>query len=69
MEKKSIKEQEVFSSEEENTLSWEEVQSSFEKNFGTEVYSSWLKNISLLKEYNDYLVLGVPTRFFRDCSK
>ena len=25
-----------------------------------------LKNISLLKEYNDYLVLGVPTRFFRD---
>ena len=23
-------------------------------------------NISLLKEYNDYLVLGVPTRFFRD---
>jgi chromosomal replication initiation ATPase DnaA len=66
MEKKSIIEQEVFSSEEENTLSWEEVQSSFEKNFGTEVYSSWLKNISLLKEYNDYLVLGVPTRFFRD---
>ena len=45
---------------------WENVQSSFQKNFGTEVYSSWLKNISLLKEYNDYLVLGVPTRFFRD---
>jgi ATPase involved in DNA replication initiation len=36
------------------------------KIFGSEVYSSWLKNISLLKEYNDYLVLGVPTRFFRD---
>jgi chromosomal replication initiator protein len=66
MEKKSIKSQEVFVSEEEKTLVWEDVQSSFEKNFGTEVYSSWLKNISLLKEYNDYLVLGVPTRFFRD---
>ena len=25
-----------------------------------------VKNISLLKEYNDYLILGVPTRFFRD---
>ena len=66
MEKKSIKSQEVFVSEEERTLVWEDVQSAFEKNFGTEVYSSWLKNISLLKEYNDYLVLGVPTRFFRD---
>ena len=66
MEKKSIKAQDVFVSEEEKTLVWENVQSSFEKNFGTEVYSSWLKNISLLKEYNDYLVLGVPTRFFRD---
>jgi chromosomal replication initiator protein len=66
MEKKSIKSQEIFVSEEEKILVWEDVQSSFEKNFGTEIYSSWLKNISLLKEYNDYLVLGVPTRFFRD---
>jgi len=66
MEKKSIIPQEIFSNEEEKTLVWDNVQSSFEKNFGTEIYSSWLKNISLLKEYNDYLVLGVPTRFFRD---
>ena len=66
MEKKSIKSQEIFTSEEENILVWENVQSSFEKSFGTEVYSSWLKNISLLKEYNNYLILGVPTRFFRD---
>ena len=66
MEKKIIKSQEVFTTEEENTLVWEDIQSSFEKNFGTEIYSSWLKNISLRKEYNDYLILGVPTRFFRD---
>ncbi len=66
MEKKSIKTQEIFSNEEEKTLVWENIQNAFEKNFGSEVYSSWLKNISLLKEYNDYLVLGVPTRFFRD---
>jgi chromosomal replication initiator protein len=66
MEKKSTKPQEVFFNEEENSLDWENIKLSFEKNFGTEVYSSWLKNISLLKEYNDYLVLGVPTRFFRD---
>ena len=66
MEKKSINTQENFTSEEEKYLVWSDVQSSFEKNFGTEVYTSWLKNISLLTEYNDYLVLGVPTRFFRD---
>jgi chromosomal replication initiator protein len=66
MEKKSIKTQEIFTSEEEKILVWKNVQTLFEKNFGAEVYSSWLKNISLLKEYNDYLVLGVPTRFFRD---
>ena len=66
MENKSLKSQEIFTSEEEKTLSWEDIQASFEKNFGTEVYTSWLKNITLLKEYNDYLVLGVPTRFFRD---
>ena len=66
MEKKSIKSQEIFLTVEEKTLVWENVQSSFENFFGSEVYSSWLKNITLLKEYNDYLILGVPTRFFRD---
>ena len=66
MEKKSTHTQEIFVSEEEKILVWESVKISFEKNFGSEVYSSWLKDISLLKEYNDYLVLGVPTRFFRD---
>jgi chromosomal replication initiator protein len=66
MEKKPLTSQEIFLNEEEKTLIWSNVQISFEKNFGTEVYSSWLKNITLLKEYNDHLVLGVPTRFFRD---
>jgi len=51
---------------EENILDWNLVQKSFEKSFGTEVYSSWLKNITLVKEYNDYVILGVKTRFFRD---
>jgi chromosomal replication initiator protein len=66
MEKKSFKTKEIFVSEEEQTLNWNDVKSSFEKNFGTEVYTSWLKDISLLKEFNDYLVLSVPTRFIRD---
>jgi chromosomal replication initiator protein len=56
----------LFVSEEEKTLNWTEVQTGLEKNFGSEIYKSWLKDITLLKEFNDYLILGVPTRFFRD---
>ncbi len=66
MDKKSVQASNVFVLEEEKTLNWSEVQDSFEKSFGKEIYTSWLSNITLLKEYNDYLVLGVPTRFFRD---
>jgi chromosomal replication initiator protein len=66
MENKTIKKQNALLSEEEKTINWEEIQAAFKKTFGSEVYNSWLQKISLLKEYNDYLVLGVPTRFFRD---
>ena len=66
MEKNNIKKNNVYISEEEKTLVWEDIQASFKKTFGNEVYNSWLQKISLVKEYNDYLILGVPTRFFRD---
>ena len=66
MEKNNIKKHNTFISEEEKTLNWSEIQVSFKKTFGNEVYDSWLQKISLIKEYNDYLILGVPTRFFRD---
>jgi len=66
MENKNTKSSDHFVSEEEKIINWSEVKNSFEKNFGTEIYSSWLKNVTLLKEFNDYLVLSVPTRFIRD---
>ena len=66
MKNKSTNHENIFVSEEEKTIVWTDLQSEFKKNFGEEIYTSWLKNISLLKEYNDYLILGVPTRFFRD---
>ena len=66
MEKNNIKKNNLYVSEEEKTLVWEDIQASFKKTFGNEVYNSWLQKISLVKEYNDYLILGVPTRFFRD---
>ena len=62
MEKKFVKQQKFFVSE-EKTLNWNNVLNSFEETFGSEVFNSWLKNITLIKEYNDYLVLGVPTHF------
>ena len=61
-----IKKQNVYTSEEEKTLIWDDIQNSFKKTFGSEIYNSWLQKITLIKEYNDYLILGVPTRFFRD---
>ena len=66
MENNITKKQSPFISEEEKTINWDEIQSVFKKTFGSEVYNSWLQKISLVREYNDYLVLGVPTRFFRD---
>ena len=66
MEKNKVKPQNVYVSEEEKTLNWDDIQLSFKKTFGSEIYNSWLQKISLVKEYNDYLILGVPTRFFRD---
>ena len=61
-----IKKQNVYTSEEEKTIFWDDIQNSFKKTFGSEIYNSWLQKITLIKEYNDYLILGVPTRFFRD---
>ena len=66
MEIKNTKNNNVYVSEEEKTLNWNDVQDSFKKTFGSEIYNSWLQKLSLVKEYNDYLILGVPTRFFRD---
>ena len=66
MDKNNIKKQNVYISEEEKTLNWNDIQNAFKTTFGNEIYTSWLQKISLIKEYNDYLVLGVPTRFFRD---
>ena len=66
MEKNNIKSQNIYVSEEEKILNWEEVQNAFKTTFGVEIYNSWLQKITLIKEYNDFLVLGVPTRFFRD---
>ena len=31
-----------------------------------QIFTSWLKHISLIKEYNDHVILGVKNQIFRD---
>ena len=56
----------VLLPKEENLINWEEILKKFNKTFGSDIYESWIKNISLKKEFNHYVVLSAPTRFVRD---
>ena len=49
-----------------NQLDWSLVQAEMKNKLGLEIYESWLKKISLVEEFNNYLLLSVPTRFIRD---
>ena len=53
----------TFKSEKFN---WSQVQLEMKSKLGLDVYESWLKKISFLDEFNNYLLLSVPTRFIRD---
>ena len=56
----------VLFAKEENLLNWSNVAEQFKKVFGNDIYESWIKNINLKKEYNNYIILSAPTRFVRD---
>ena len=45
---------------------WKLVQVEIKNKLGLEIYESWLKKISFIEEFNNYLLLSVPTRFIRD---
>ncbi len=49
-----------------NSFDWRLVQADMKDKLGSEVYESWLKKISFLEEFNNYILLSVPTRFIRD---
>ncbi len=48
------------------TLDWSLIQSELKLKLGKEVYESWIKKINLFEEFNNYVLLAVPTRFIRD---
>ena len=47
-------------------LDWITIQTQMKNKLGMEVYESWLKKIDFVEEFNNYVLLTVPTRFIRD---
>ena len=48
------------------SLDWGTIQTQMKNKLGLEIYESWLKKINFLDEFNNYILLTVPTRFLRD---
>ena len=61
----SIKNNNINNLKPEN-IDWNLVQSDMKKKLGTDIFESWLKKINFVEEFNNYLLLSVPTRFIRD---
>ena len=49
-----------------DSIDWGLVQKEMKSKLGVDIYDSWLKKINFIEEFNNYLLLGVPTRFIRD---
>ena len=47
-------------------FNWELIQSEMKNKLGSDIFESWLKKITFVDEFNNYLLLSVPTRFIRD---
>ncbi len=49
-----------------SSLDWASIQLELKNKLGTDVYDSWIRKINLVEEFNNYILLSVPTRFIRD---
>ena len=47
-------------------LDWSLIQSELKSKLGSDVFESWIRKINLTEEFNNYILLSVPTRFIRD---
>jgi len=47
-------------------FSWEKVQVEMKEKFGKDIFESWLRKISFVEEFDNYILLSVSTRFIRD---
>ena len=48
------------------SLNWNSIQVEMKNKLGLDIYESWLKKINFIDEFNNYILLSVPTRFIRD---
>ncbi len=48
------------------TINWNLIQNEMKNKLGQDIYESWLKKINYVDEFNNYILLSVPTRFIRD---
>ena len=49
-----------------NNIDWHIIQTEMKAKLGRDIYESWLKKINFVEEFNNYILLSVPTRFIRD---
>ena len=47
-------------------VSWEKIQIEMKEKFGKDIFESWLRKISFVEEFDNYILLSVSTRFIRD---
>ncbi len=47
-------------------LDWNLIVLELKNKLGSDIYESWLKKIEFVEEFNNYVLLSVPTRFIRD---
>ena len=50
----------------QSKVSWEKIQIEMKEKFGKDIFESWLRKISFIEEFDNYILLSVSTRFIRD---
>ncbi len=56
----------TFKNLKSDILDWNVIQVDMKNKFGLDIYESWLKKINFVEEFNNYILISVPTRFIRD---
>ena len=44
-------------------ISWEKVQIEMKEKFGKDIFESWLRKISFVEEFNNYVLLFIRVKF------
>ena len=50
----------------DKNFNWEIIQKELRKQFGNEIYESWLRKIVFEEKFSNYILVSVSTRFIRD---